>query len=765
MKKVSKRFFTLLTSFAVSASALAAFPVNAVRDSVFDAAAVQEHDDSRIHITDGKGTAFCTVYKPDAEGSTVLDADKTYRSFDCSWTDTKRVDFCVGETHSFKLEEQKMYYLKYTAEINCKDSYGFGAIFNCYEENDAFLMSQKTSALTEVRILESYSGLSDMAEDNIAGYVTVGGVAYKLYRSHEVINDIEADVLIIARSESLPAGSVISGTIDVKAFADALEKQGIILTSTKDLQTIVHTEGNSGSANVLSSELISIPYPDEVSVPNYDKSGKTVYREGTTYEFWEDESVSYGEMTVKSDGTAICTYDNYEDNSDCFYQKGIIKENGVKFDNVIVDYEGYFHADSRNNIYAVGVNYDLGNPDNHFVIVQFRKSDSFLDDAELLGTAVLDEDDVEYNFYKKTYPSRYNLDGTPYTEYIAVSSFSYGFATFGLKGNVDLNKYNKAWESFGVECGDTLYSVNTFAEAFGYGRGEIDICDVDIDIQKPEDDEDIVLQTGNTSVQKGVYKYYSGGDHGSCTLGSSGAFTGKAFQEHDGEFYSFGKGVEFGSREIDRFNVNGLNVEYKANVSSDGDYCIGVDGKMRGENDELYISYRIIDRASYNPVPENAEYLGEKEINGVIYELYVAHTRNTFGFGRRCVDEYYNVRKDLSGKYENFENTIYVGEHVKAWQDAGLIAGNISSIYLNTDMQGKGDSMIEFERSRITVFQEEPDVEVIEEQEYTADDAEQLKGFILGEDNDIPEDKDYDLNNDGKWDSYDLILLERSMDE
>ena len=80
-------------------------------------------------------------------------------------------------------------------------------------------------------------------------------------------------------------------------------------------------------------------------------------------------------------------------------------------------------------------------------------------------------------------------------------------------------------------------------------------------------------------------------------------------------------------------------------------------------------------------------------------------------------------------------------------------------------MQGKGDSMIEFERSRITVFQEEPDVEVIEEQEYTADDAEQLKGFILGEDNDIPEDKDYDLNNDGKWDSYDLILLERSMDE
>ena len=186
---------------------------------------------------------------------------------------------------------------------------------------------------------------------------------------------------------------------------------------------------------------------------------------------------------------------------------------------------------------------------------------------------------------------------------------------------------------------------------------------------------------------------------------------------------------------------------------------------MRGENDELYISYRIIDRASYNPVPENAEYLGEKEINGVIYELYVAHTRNNFGFGRRCVDEYYSVRKDLSGKYENFENTIYVGEHVKAWQDAGLIAGNISSIYLNTDMQGKGDSMIEFERSRITVFQEEPDVEVIEEQEYTADDAEQLKGFILGEDNDIPEDKDYDLNNDGKWDSYDLILLERSMDE
>lgn len=754
MRKCKKHFFSAITAFAVTASAMAAFPVQYAGDNGLTAAAVSEQaeDEYTIRVSDsGRGENY-EVWKPGEEGTIDFSMNKYDLSFNCTWKDTKRADFFAGSTSSFDLDEYKKYYLKYRAEVDCKDSYGFGASMICYEENDAFFQSDKKSVFTEVRIFESYSGISDISDDKKAGSVTVGGVDYDLYRSYEIINDIRAEVLIIARAQSLPAGAAVNGTLDIKAFAEELKKQGIILTKTDDFRAMVYSEEGSGSVSVYSNELVAIPYPEEMNVPNYDIDGKSVYRDGITYQFWHSNGgTENGEMKVKRNGNAFCTYNNSDRDADCLYRKGIIKENGIEYGNVTIDYNGGICPDSEKDVYAVGINYVLGDPAKNFFIAQFHRSDSFTDGAELLGTA--DIKGVEYRLYKKVFSKWIMQNGMPYTEYWCVNSFEFESDAYGFKGDADLADYIGAWKTAGIDAGNRLYEVSAFAETFGEGSGEINICDVNISIDKPEGEE-TVLNRDNPRLTEGVYRYYAAGD-GTCTLESSGTVVGKSFQEHDGETFSFGKGVDFGEKEIDKRDVSGLDIAYKANVSSDGNYCIGVEGRMRGIDDELHVMYHIIDRANFDPVPQNAEYLGEKEIYGDVFELYVVHTRNTFKFGGRSVDEYYSVRKKLSGSHENFEGIIYVGEHVRAWRDAGLAAGNITSLYLNADMYGKGDGVIEFDRSNIRYYGNEP----LMSAEYTTDDIALLSSFLLGQNPAVPGGKDYDLNGDGVWDSFDLCIM------
>ena len=82
------------------------------------------------------------------------------------------------------------------------------------------------------------------------------------------------------------------------------------------------------------------------------------------------------------------------------------------------------------------------------------------------------------------------------------------------------------------------------------------------------------------------------------------------------------------------------------------------------------------------------------------------------------------------------------------------MAGDIVDAYINTDICGAGDGNVYFNRAEVNVRGIESSGEFDEK------DVELLKKFLLGEECDV-EGKDFDINGDGVWDSFDLIALRR----
>ena len=50
-----------------------------------------------------------------------------------------------------------------------------------------------------------------------------------------------------------------------------------------------------------------------------------------------------------------------------------------------------------------------------------------------------------------------------------------------------------------------------------------------------------------------------------------------------------------------------------------------------------------------------------------------------------------------------------------------------------------------------------------EKTEYTADDVKALSDYLLGKNSEIPEGKEYDVNEDGVWNTYGLCMIRRQI--
>ena len=757
MGKVIRHALSAVTALAVGVSALAVFPVQAAEDGGI-VTAVSEQDDSIIHITEAYSADGCTVLDPEQKGEFSFDVNKRNYNFDLEWKDTGNVTYLAGDGMHLGFNMMKYFYLNYSGQIDCSGGYGFGAAFLSDVEINrlSFTGDKRSLNQADVHIYESYSGLTIFEDDELLGSVEVNGAEYDIYQTDEEVNGMKIDVLNIVRRESLAAGSSLSGKIDLKEFIDALADKDIRLMNSSYPQMMLFTEGGSGSAEITRNELISVPYTDDMEVPNYDNEGRTAYRDGTTYTFLQDDRFSRGNMIAKEDGTALCTYFNVDPAADCLFKKGIVKENGIAYDDVRVEYVTSISNERENNLYAAGINFDFADTESEFYIVHARKSDDFIKDAELIGTFEID--DLEYTMYKKTFDAQNIQSGDTYTQYWCVSSYVSNHIGYTMHADADLSDFVKAWEKLGVKAGEKLCGANAFAEIFGKGDGKFTIEDVNVDIKKPSESNDVVLKDDLT---KNGYRYYATGAVDNCTLEENGTISADIFHEHD-EMFSVGKGFDFGERELENTDASGLVLSYKAKVSTDGRYWIGAYGRMRGIDDELNVAYHIIDHANYDPVPPTAIYCGSKEINGVFYRMYVDHTKNTFGSGRRSVDEYYSIRDNLSSDQSDFSEIIYLDDHIKAWREFELTAGNISSAYINADMGGVGGSSIEIYDARISVFGSEPDDYI---GEFDTNDAVFLNGFLLGKNVTIPKGKNYDLNGDGAINSFDLIKLRQVLAE
>ena len=761
MNKRLERFLSAAAVLSVAASAMTSFPVQAVEEENIPAitAEVQAEDDNTKHYTEKGGDSNCIIYKPDEEGEISVDLNKSDRSFCCSWEDTNRVDFSVfniDRSDVFNTDEYKKYYLKYSANIKCKESFGFGAVFNCYEEKYTIDPSQRSSDFTEVRIFESYSGIEDISKENSVGSITVNGVDYNLYRTKDEIDGVTANIIIAARALSLPANVALSGIIDIKAFCDELKKQDIRLTYPKDLQTFVQTYGKSGSVTVNRNELIKVPYHLKIDVPNNGKEGKIVYRDGLSYILWQKYDDNSNSMKVEGNGEAVCKYVNSKKDSECIYRKGITKDNGIRFKDVNIAYNAVVGTGSEDDVYAAGIYYCLGDYRDNFYIVNYRRSDEFINDAELIGT--VDIDGLEYNLYKKVLKDFITNTGKPYTEYWCVSSIEFESRGYGMKTDVDLMKYIDAWKKTGIDAGDTLYEVSVFGEFFGKGNSEFYIRDVDIDIDETDDENRIVLEPDTSYVDKDGYRYYSSGKNGSCIIESNGSIIGKNYSEQDGKVYSFRKGLDFGSDPVDPFNDD-IRIHYTANISTDGYFQLEANGTMRGLNNEPYIKFHIIDQNNHVNIPKTAESLGQKLVSGEMCELYIYHTSTPYQPGGRCIDEYYTIRKGYSGSHENYKRIIFLNEYIRAWKEIGLPVGDLESMYLDFYAFNKGDTDVELYDSTFVVLRNDDDIT-----DYTVEDVQLLTKFLLGEKCDI-EGRDFDLNGDGVWDTFDLIMLKQKLNK
>ena len=158
-----------------------------------------------------------------------------------------------------------------------------------------------------------------------------------------------------------------------------------------------------------------------------------------------------------------------------------------------------------------------------------------------------------------------------------------------------------------------------FAESFGAGRGEFDLEKAEFDLVKKDDVYDRVID--NTSINAPAEPIIEGGsmlfctENGKCTLKKNGTIVGNCFQNYDDSVVKFGKSMNFemADEQIDRDKGDFINMDFKANISTDGNYSLGAEGRMCDEHGEEYIDFYMYPVLNYDAVPKEAKYLGSKE--------------------------------------------------------------------------------------------------------------------------------------------------------
>ena len=757
MYKKIKHFFAALTACAVTAAAMTVFPVNAVGETgsseVTNSAAVS----LTYYDEEFKAPYSCNdllAWKADDDdGEATIVRNSVGGYYVCNWDGTRLAEFLVGEEKVQSIDDVKDCFVKYEAAFKGTESYAIGAVVECYDAGN------KKAA--EMRVLDSYAEDAFSADINNAKKISINGTDYYAIIAEE--ENVPVEIIYIVRCESLDGGS-ISGKIDFKAIDAELKNNGFKIEIRKQPKLYVRGTGEKGKIFVNDVTLANVPHKGSIKVENHYDSRNPVWLNGQYYSYSSLDKGLRNGMTVSDDGTAHCVYENCNTNSDSAFFRGILDEKAVSFDEyekMNVHYEATIKAKDK---YAVGVELFDRDSITSINIVQFSNTKEFVDDghdrADVKHLDCVEVDGIKYDIYSRTFNYE-SCMGLPAPQIWCISQVSFEQEAYGAVGDIDLKKHYDVWLKNYLEKTNKISEILMFAESFGAGRGEFDLENAEFDLVKKDDVYDRVID--NTSINAPAEPIIEGGsmvfctENGKCTLKKNGTIIGNCFQNYDDSVFKFGKSLNFemADEQIDRDKGDFINMDFKANISTDGNYSLGAEGRMCDEHGEEYIDFYMYPVLNYDAVPKEAKYLGSKEFTDREYDIYVYYNDHVVTAGGKKNVKYYCIAKNKTPNDTIVSGTIYLADAVIAWKNAGLEVGPITNVALNANICGIGSGEIELLHNDIIV-------ERMNREKFTSDDILLFQKYLLGEECDL-EDKNFDLNYDGVFDNFDMIELRRQV--
>lgn len=152
--------------------------------------------------------------------------------------------------------------------------------------------------------------------------------------------------------------------------------------------------------------------------------------------------------------------------------------------------------------------------------------------------------------------------------------------------------------------------------------------------------------------------------------------------------------------------------------------------------------------------------LGTIKSNGAVYDVKVLYPEYQKGVNpyviltRRESLEFAGAEK-ITEKYTRYSNTIDVTDIVRKLRGLGLKLDEVEAASFELNTFGNAGSAVINSVDIKSVPREKV--------EYTADDMKALSDYLLGKSSEIPEGKDYDVNEDGVWNTYDLCMMRRQI--
>lgn len=510
--------------------------------------------------------------------------------------------------------------------------------------------------------------------------------------------------------------------------------------------------------------MANVPHKESIKVENYYDSRNPVWLNGRYYSYSSLDKGLRNGMTVSDDGTAHCMYENCNTNSDSAFFRGILDEKAVSFDEyekMNVHYETTIKAKDK---YAVGVELFDRDSITSINIVQFSNTKDFVDDghdrADVEHLDSVEVDGIKYDIYSRTFNYE-SCMGLPAPQIWCISQVSFEQGVYGAVGDIDLKKHYDVWLKNYLEKTNKISEILMFAESFGTGRGEFDLEKAEFDFVKKDDVYDRVID--NTSLNAHVEPIIEGGsmvfctENGKCTLKKNGTIVGDCFQNYDDSVFKFGKSMNFemADEQIDIDKGDFINMNFKANISTDNNYSIGAEGRMCDEHGEEYIDFYMYPVLNYDAVPKEAKYLGTEEFTDREYDIYVYYNDHVVTASGKKNVKYYCIAKTKTPNDTIASGTIYLLDAVIAWKNAGLEVGPITNVALNANICGIGGGEIELVRNDIIV-------ERLNREKFTSDDICLFQKYLLGEECDL-NNKNFDLNYDGVFDNFDMIELRKQV--
>lgn len=195
----------------------------------------------------------------------------------------------------------------------------------------------------------------------------------------------------------------------------------------------------------------------------------------------------------------------------------------------------------------------------------------------------------------------------------------------------------------------------------------------------------IVLYDSDTGIEDG-YNYELWKDRGDTKMELTGNGTFKCEWGNINNCL-FRTGKKFDSTQTYK-EIGNIQFDYNVDYHPNGNSYLCVYGWTK----EPLIEYYIVDCwGTWRPPGDEGVYLGEKTIDGDVYDIYKTTRYNKPSIvGDTTFDQYWSIRKD-----KRTEGVINVASHFAAWEDVGLPAGKMYEAALNIEgYQSSGSATV-----------------------------------------------------------------------